>query len=40
MTFGRAYMYNSRKSPLKGLMYQYRKIAFKRAADVCEKQCL
>ena len=28
------------KSPLRWLLYQYRKIAFERAADVRKKQCL
>ena len=48
----RTYMHSSRKSPLKGLMYNfgklplrgllyhYRKIAFDRAAEVCMKQGL
>ena len=40
MPFGRAYMHNSRKAPLGGLMYHHRKIAFEKAIDVCEKQCL
>ena len=35
-----AYMHSFRKLPLRGLMYHQRKIAFERAADVCEKQCL
>ena len=34
-------MHSSRKSPLRGLlMYDFRKSAFERAVDICEKQCL
>ena len=40
MPFGRAYMHNSRKLPLRGPMYHHRKIAFERVVDVREKQCL
>ena len=40
MPLGRTCMHNSRKLPLKGLLYHHRKIAFKRAADVCEKRFL
>ena len=40
MLLGSTYMHNSRKLPLRGLLYHHRKITFERAADVCEKQCL
>ena len=33
---GRAYMHNSRKLPLSGLLYHRKKIAFERATNVCE----
>ena len=33
-------MYNSRKLPLRGLSCHHSEIAFKRAANICEKQCL
>ena len=36
MPFGRAYMHDSRKSPLKGLSYHHREITFERAVDICE----
>ena len=31
-------MHNSRKLPLRGLLYHHRKITFRRAVDVCEKK--
>ena len=36
----RTYMHNSREAPLRGRMYPHRETAFKRAANVCVKQCL
>ena len=40
MPFGRAYVHDCRKLPLRGQMYHHREIAFKRAVDMCEKQRL
>jgi len=40
MPFGRAYMHDSRESPLRGLLYHHREISFERAVNICEKQCL
>ena len=35
MPFGRTYMHDSKKSPLRGQMYHHREIAFERAIVVC-----
>ena len=40
MPFGRAYMHNSRKSPLRRLPYHHREISYERVVHICEKECL
>ena len=40
MPFGRTYMHDSRKSPLRERMYRHREISFDRAANMYVKQCL